>query len=61
MDGGGRALRDYGFEYRVSDLALRNAEEVEVVRRERGKGGPELRETGFAASHLLQARECIIK
>lgn len=53
------ALKDYAFEYRVSDLALNN--HIKLQRFRRNKAGPELITTGYRSSYGQMAKEVIVR
>uniref|UniRef100_A0A7I4CW03 ABC transporter domain-containing protein n=1 Tax=Physcomitrium patens TaxID=3218 RepID=A0A7I4CW03_PHYPA len=53
--------RDYAFEYRVSELALRNHIQLQILRRSKGDNGPELLESGYRAPYLVMAWEIMLK
>jgi hypothetical protein len=57
----GKAHRDYAFEYRVSELALRNHIQVQNLRRSKGQNGPELLEFGYRAPYSVMAWEVMLK
>ena len=57
----GKAHRDYAFEYRVSDLALRNHIQLQNLRRSKGQNGHELLESGYRAPYSVMAWEVVLK
>lgn len=56
-----KAHRDYAFEYRVSELALRNHIQLQNLRRSKGQNGPELLEFGYRAPFSVMAWEVMLK
>lgn len=56
-----KAQRDYAFEYRVNELALRNHVQLQNLRRSKGQKGPELLESGYRAPYSVMAWEVILK
>lgn len=56
-----KANRDYAFEYRVSELALRNHIELQNLRRSKGHNGPELLESGYRAPFTVLSWEVVLK
>lgn len=56
-----RGQRDYAFEYRVSEMALRNHIQLQNLRRSKGQNGPELLEFGYRAPYSLMAWENLLE
>lgn len=56
-----KAHRDYAFEYRVSELALRNHIQLQNLRRSKGQNGPLLLEFGYRAPYSVMAWEVLLK
>lgn len=56
-----KAVRDYGFEYRVSELALHNHVQLQTLRRSKGENGVELLEFGYRAPYTVMAYEIFVK
>lgn len=56
-----KAHWDYAFEYRMSELALRNHIELQNLRRSKGQNGPKLLEFGYRAPYSVMAWEVLLK
>jgi hypothetical protein len=56
-----KSLRDYAFEFRVSELALQTHIEMQQLRRGKGEWGPDLVESGYRAPFPLMAKEVLLK
>lgn len=56
-----KAHRDYAFEYRMSDLALRNHIQLQNLRRSKGHNGPELLDRGYRAPFGVMVFETMLK
>lgn len=56
-----KAHRDYAFEYRVSELALRNHIQLQNLRRSKGHSGPLLLQSGYRAPYSVMAWEVLLK